>query len=105
MIIKEYCIVRTCKPVIISVLHLIKYQFDELSDIDFKSIIEDWLEKSESTAEITVSNKDFDVKYNNKNERIYCKPTEIGFDIILEEYKLTYSVEDCTKVCDFNVKK
>ena len=102
---KEYCIVRTRKSVIISVLHLIKYQFDELSDIDFEFIVKDWLEKSGSTAKITVSDKDFDVKYNNKNERIYCKPTETGFDIILEQNKSTYSVEDCTKVCDFNVKK
>lgn len=102
---KEYCIVRTRKPVIISVLHIIKYQFDELSDIDLKLIIKDWLEKSGSSAEITVSNKDFDVKYNNNNERIYCEPTQVGFDIILEQSKATYSVEDCTKVCDFNVKK
>lgn len=102
---KEYCIVHTRKPVIISVLHFIKYQFDELTDADLKSIIEDWLKKSGSDAKITVSYKDFDVKYNNKNERIYCKPTEVGFDIILEQDKYTYIVKDCTKVCDFNVKK
>lgn len=102
---KEYCVVCTHKPIIISVLHLIEYQFNELSDIDLELIIKDWLKKSESTAEITVSDKDFDVKYNNKNERIYCKPTETGFDIILEQNKATYSVEDCTNVCDFNVKK
>lgn len=102
---KEYCIIRTRKSVIKSVLHFIKYQFDELTDANLELIIKDWLEKSESSAEITVSNKDFDVKYNNKNESIYCKPTQIGFDIILEECKSTYSVEDCTNVCDFNVKK
>lgn len=102
---KEYCIVRTRKPVIICVLHFVKYQFNELSDTDLELIIKDWLEKSGSNAEITVSNKDFDVKYDNKNERIYCEPTQIGFDIILEQSKPIYSVEDCTNVCDFNVKK
>lgn len=103
---KEYCVVHTRKPVIISVLHFIKYQFNELSDADLELIIKDWLEKSGSNAEITVSHKNFDVKYNNKNERIYCKPTEIGFDIILEQSKPTYSVEDCTNVdAIFNVKK
>lgn len=102
---KEYCVVRTHKLVIISVLHLLHCHFNKLSDADLELIIKDWLEKSGSTAEITVSNKDFDVKYNNKNERIYCEPTQIGFDIILEQSKPTYSVEDYTKVCDFNMKK
>ena len=98
---KEYCLVSVRKHRIVAKLSITKYQFEELTDDKFETLLNKWLLLCGGHCNIHVKNGDFKVKYRDKSETLYIKPNEEGFEVILSKYEDVLDVEDCAKVIKF----
>lgn len=99
---KEYCIVSVRKHRIIAKLHITKYQFEELTDDKFETLVNKWLLLCGGHCNIHVKNGDLKVKYRDNSETLYIKPNEEGFEVILSKYEDVLDVADCVKVIKFD---
>lgn len=99
---KEYCLVSTRKHKIVSVLHIVKYQFEELTDEKFETLVNKWLLIAGGNCSVRIKNGDFITKYSDDNETLLVTFTEEGFDVILRRAENVLDVADCAQVIEFN---
>ena len=83
---KEYCLISVRKHKIIAKLHIVKYQFEELTDDKFETLVNKWILLAGGNCNIHVKHGDFIVKYRDKSENLYASVTEEGLDIILSKF-------------------
>lgn len=99
---KEYCLVSVRKYRIIAKLYIAKYQFEQLNDERFETLINKWILIAGGNCNIRVKHGDFTVKYRDKSETLYIKPNEDGFEVILSKREDILDIADCAQVIKFN---
>ena len=98
---KEYCLVSVRKNRIVAKLYITKYQFKELTDDKFETLVNKWLLLCGGYCNIHVKNGDFKVNHRDNAETLYIKPNKEGFEVILYKYEDVLDVADCAKVIKF----
>lgn len=98
---KEYCLVSVHKHRIVAKLYITKYQFEELTDDKFETLVNKWLLLCGGHCNIHVKNGDFKVNRRDNSETLYIKPNKEGFEVILYKYEDVLDVADCAKVIKF----
>lgn len=98
---KEYCLVNVRKHRIVAKLYITKYQFEELTDDKFETLVNKWLLLCGGHCNIHVKNGDFKVNRRDNSETLYIKPNKEGFEVILYKYEDVLDVTDCAKVIKF----
>lgn len=99
---KEYCLISVRKHKIIAKLHIVKYQFEELTDDKFETLVNKWILLAGGNCNIHVKHGDFTVNYRDKSENLYTSITDEGLDIILSKYEDILEVADCAQIIDFS---
>lgn len=99
---KEYCLLSVRKHRIVAKLYIAKYQFEELTDDKFETLVNKWLLLAGGNCNIHVKHGDFTTNYRDKSERLYMKPNDEGFEIILSKYEDVLDVADCRQVIKFD---
>ena len=98
---KEYCLVSVRKNRIVAKLYITKYQFEELTDDKFETLVNKWLLLCGGHCNIHVKNGDFTVNHRDNSETLYIKPNKERFEVILYKYEDVLDVADCAKVIKF----
>lgn len=99
---KEYCLVSVRKHRIIAKLHGAKYQFEDLTDEKFETLVNKWLLIVGGNCSVRVINGDFKIKYRDKSESLFISITEEGFDLTLSKYEDVLDIADCAQVIKFD---
>ena len=99
---KEYCLISVRKHIIVAKLYITKYQFEELTDDKFETLVNKWLLLCGGHCNIHVKNGDFKVKHRDNSETLYIKSNKEGFEVILSKYEDVLDVADLAQIIKFD---